>query len=91
MLKTYNPDAKFGSTLIEVKGYFRNSAEAAKYLCIKEQYPHLELVFVFANPSKPIPWAKRRKDGSRMTHAEWAEQKGFTYYSVNNTPKEWGK
>lgn len=91
MLKTYSPDAKFGSTLIEVKGYFRNSAEAAKYLWVKEQYPDIELVFVFANPDKPIAWAKRRKDGSRMTHGEWADSKGFKYYSTKNLPKEWGK
>ena len=90
MSKTYHPDAEYDDILIEVKGYFRNSAEAGKYLHVKEQYPNKELVFVFANPDKPIPWAKRRKDGSRMTHAEWADSKGFRYYSPHNLPKEWG-
>lgn len=89
--KEYHPDALYGDTLIEVKGYFRTSAEASKYVHIQAQNTEYELVFVFADPSKPIPWAKRRKDNTRMTHGEWAERHGFTYYSQHKLPPEWGR
>ena len=88
--KVYNPDFKYENLLIEAKGRFRDSYEASKYLWIRDHLPEgIELVFVFANPCTPMPFAKKRKDGTRRTMAEWAEKHGFTYYSQNNTPKEW--
>lgn len=89
--KEYHPDAQYGDLLIEIKGYFRTSAEASKYVHIQAQNSEYELVFIFANPDKPITWAKRRKDGTRMTHAQWADRNNFKYYSTHNTPKEWSR
>ena len=36
-----------------------------------------ELVFLFAEPTAPMPQAKRRKDGTKRTHSEWAEANGL--------------
>ena len=49
----------------------------------------IELVFLFADPSAPMPGAKRRKDGTKRSHAEWAESNGFRWYSVYSIPKDW--
>ena len=51
--------------------------------------PSKELVFVFANPSAPMPRAKKRKDGTKRSHAEWAEANGFRWFTENNLPVEW--
>ena len=36
-----------------------------------------------------MPGAKKRKDGTKRTHAEWAETNNFTWYSEETLPKEW--
>ena len=36
-----------------------------------------------------MPQAKRRKDGTKRTHAEWAEKNNFKWYSVDTLPNEW--
>lgn len=88
--KTYIPDFIYNSVIfIEVKGRFRTSAEARKYIDVRESLgTEEELVFIFADPKKPMPGARRRKDGTRRTHAEWADTHGFKYYSRDNVPKE---
>lgn len=66
---------------IEVKGYFQDAHELQKYPSVREalgQYE--ELVFVFENPEKPIHFKGQRKDGTKMTHAEWAEKNGFRWF-----------
>jgi len=35
------------------------------------------------------PGAKRRKDGTKRSHAEWAERNNFRWFSVYNIPKDW--
>ena len=37
----------------------------------------------------PMPQAKKRKDGTKRTHAEWAETNNFTWYSEDTLPNEW--
>lgn len=91
--KKYKPDFLLPSDdkiLVEVKGRFRTSEEAAKYVHFRKSNPDYTIIFIFGKPSLPMPHAKRRKDGSKMTHAEWARKHGFTYYSEHNTPEEWG-
>ena len=51
--------------------------------------PDIELVFLFANPSAPMPQAKRRKDGTKRSHGEWASANGFKWYSEDSLPDEW--
>ena len=91
---TYEPD--FRKTfcnveyLIEAKGRFWDYAEFTKYIWIQKALPSTtELVFLFANASSPMPQAKRRKDGSKRSHAEWAETNKFRWFSEHTLPKEW--
>jgi len=48
----------------------------------------MELVFLFQKPYAPMPQAKKRKDGTKRTHAEWAESNNFKWYSEETLPKE---
>jgi hypothetical protein len=36
-----------------------------------------------------MPAAKMRRDGTKRSHAEWAEKTGFRWYSEDSFPKEW--
>ena len=77
----YTPDFKHKNILIEAKGRFMDSTEAAKYVWIREALPDdIELVFLFYRPTQPMPRAKKRKDGTKRSHAEWAESKGFRWF-----------
>jgi len=76
--------------LLEAKGRFWDYAEFSKYIWIKKTLmPSTELVFIFANPQAPMPGAKKRKDGTKRSHAEWAEANGFRWFSEYNLPDEW--
>lgn len=67
--------------LIEAKGYFRTTHEAAKYKWIRDSLkPNEELVFLFMYPNKPVIWARKRVDGTKLTHSEWAEKNDFRWY-----------
>ena len=94
--KHYEPDfvyhnGKF-TVYIEVKGRFRTSGEARKYVDVAlGLQKNEELVFVFSDPKKPMPNAKARRDGSKRTHGEWAADYGFRFFDRKNTPKEWSK
>ena len=75
---------------LEAKGRFWDYAEYNKYKWIKEVLPEeCELVFLFSNPSAPMPGAKRRRDGTKRSHAEWAAKHGFRWYSAESLPKQW--
>lgn len=98
-LKKYTPDfvyrAKDIDYYIEAKGRFRTMAEAAKYVEINrtlilnaiEQKYAAQLVFLFMYPDKPLPGAKRRKDGTIRTHAEWADKHGIPWYTKDTIGK----
>ena len=91
---SYEPDftrlVGYDKILLETKGRFWDYAEFNKYIWIKKALmPSTELVFVFANPSAPMPRAKKRKDGTKRSHAEWAEANGFRWFTENNLPDEW--
>ncbi len=76
--------------LLEAKGRFWDYAEFNKYVWIKQALPeNTELVFLFANPSAPMPQAKRRKDGTKRSHGEWATANGFVWYSRQSIPDDW--
>ena len=91
---TYHPDfvleADGHTVLLEAKGRFWDYAEYSKYIWINKVLPsETELVFLFANPSAPMPQAKRRKDGTKRSHAEWAESHGFRWFSEETLPDTW--
>ena len=81
----------------KIKGYIGtrlspNLKEQVIYIItwIKKKLPEdTELVFLFAEPTAPMPQAKRRKDGTKRTHSEWAEANGFRWYSSHSIPKDW--
>lgn len=84
----YTPDFKRrGKVLIEVKGRFRTSSEAAKYIAIRECNPKYEIVFIFQNPETPMPGARRRKDGTKHTVSQWADKNQFRWFTLE-TMKE---
>jgi len=91
--RTYEPDfiMQQGSVkvYIEVKGRFRTREEARKYIdVIHSLDPVLErLVFVFADSRKPMPGSKKRQNGTRFSHGDWAEKNNIIYYDLNNCPK----
>lgn len=89
----YNPDFIYptdkGTIYIEVKGFFQDSSECAKYKWIREALAEGdELVFVFERPNSKLPWAKKRKDGSFLTHQEWATLNNFRSYGQEVTMED---
>ena len=57
--------------LLEAKGRFWDYQEYNKYVWIRKALkPNQELVFLFSSPYSPMPQAKRRKDGTKRTHAK---------------------
>lgn len=90
----YEPD--FSKTiddkiiLLEAKGRFWDHAEYSKYIHIRKALPkNFELVFLFQKPYSPMPGAKVRKDGTKRTHAEWAEKNNFRWFSRDTLPDSW--
>lgn len=82
---TYEPDFVVhlgGSTiLVECKGYFMDREDATKYLWVRKALSdNQRLVFVFEQPDKSIHFQAKRQDGTKMTHAQWAEKHGFQWY-----------
>lgn len=75
---------------LEAKGRFWDYQEYNKYVHIKAALDDdEELVFLFAEPNAAMPGAKRRKDGTKYNHAEWAERNGFRWFSEYSLPEEW--
>jgi predicted nuclease of restriction endonuclease-like RecB superfamily len=92
--KLYEPDFVYHDgkivIYIEVKGRFRTSGEARKYVDVAANLKKNEiLVFIFSDPDKPMPNAQRRKDGTRRTHGEWAKSYNFQHYTRETTPHMW--
>jgi hypothetical protein len=76
--------------LLEAKGRFWDHAEYSKYIHVRTALPDTtELVFLFQKPFAPMPGAAKRKNGTKRTHAEWAETNNFTWYSEDTLPNEW--
>ena len=85
--KEYIPDFCYKNILFEAKGRFRTYAEASKYIAVREHNPEYEIIFVFSNPNTPMPGSKPRKDGTKMTHGEWAKKNGFRFYTEVTIPR----
>lgn len=85
----YNPDFVLerngGKIYIEIKGYFQDSSEAAKYKWVRESLKEgEELLFIFEDPNKTLHYLSKRKDGTKLTMAEWAERNGFRWYTLES-------
>lgn len=83
-LRTYTPDFILpNGIIIETKGRF-TSEDRQKHLLIKDQYPMLDIRFIFSNPNQKLN--KR----SRTTYAMWCEKNGFLY-AARLIPEAWLK
>ena len=82
-LHTYTPDFYLPEQdiFIETKGLF-TTADRQKMRLIKEQYPELDIRFLFSNHKAKIN--KR----SKTTYGMWCEKYGFLY-ATKHIPKEW--
>lgn len=77
---------------LEAKGRFWDYAEYNKYIHVRKSLgENEELVFLFAEPYAAMPATKRRKDGTKFSHKEWAEKNGFRWFDEFNLPDEWRK
>jgi len=63
--------------LIETKGYLSDHQERNKYVLLKQQYPDLDLRFVFDNPNKLC-------GGTKYSHAKWADRHGFVWCGIRD-------
>lgn len=82
--RKYTPDfALPNGIIIESKGRFL-TADRQKHLMIQQQYPDLDIRFVFSNPNTRI------SKQSKTTYAAWCEAKGFKY-AKGFIPEEWIK
>lgn len=86
--RTYTPDfvlkTKSGTKIyIETKGRFLAS-DRAKHLLVREQYPNLDLRFVFTNPNQKL------YKGAKTTYAEWCIKNEFSY-AKGRIPESWIK
>ena len=93
-LAMYTPDFKIecedGSYFwIEYKGYLRDK-EKTKMREIRKQRPDLNIRFVFEDALKPVAGARKRKDGTKQSHAEWAIKNGYRWAN-KFIPMEWLK
>ena len=67
-LSTYTPDFILpNGIIIETKGRWVTE-DRSKHLLIKEQYPDIDLRFVFQNANNKI------RKGSQTTYAQWCEK-----------------
>jgi hypothetical protein len=71
--KTYTPDFVLeNGIIIETKGRFI-SPDRAKHLAVRDQYPDLDIRFVFTNSKA------RLYKGSKTTYGMWCDKHGFKY------------
>ena len=80
----YTPDFELpNGIIVETKGRFL-TVDRQKHLLVKQQYPELDIRFVFSNSRTRI------SKQSKTTYADWCEKHGFTYADVT-IPDSWIK
>jgi hypothetical protein len=80
----YTPDFELENGIfIETKGRFE-TADRKKHLLIKEQWPNLDIRFVFTRSKSTI------SKTSKTTYADWCEKHGFLY-ADKWVPEAWLK
>lgn len=78
----YTPDFVLpNGIIVEAKGIF-DVADRQKHILVKQQYPHLEIRFVFSNPKTKL------YKGSKTTYAMWCEKHGYKY-AKGYIPDSW--
>jgi hypothetical protein len=80
--RNYTPDFWLpNGIIVETKGVF-TVQDRQKHLLIKEQYPNLDLRFVFSNSKNKL------RKGSKTTYADWCNKYGFIF-ADQLIPEEW--
>ncbi|GBG55180.1 hypothetical protein SPFL3102_03558 [Sporomusaceae bacterium FL31] len=80
----YTPDLILpNGIIIEAKGLFEPE-DRKKHLLIKEQYPQLDIRFIFSNPKQTI------YKGSKTTYGAWCTKYGFLF-AHKFVPEAWLK
>jgi hypothetical protein len=80
--RKYTPDFFLqNGIIVETKGRFTVN-DRKKHLLVRDQYPDLDIRFVFSNSNKKI------YKGSKTTYADWCRKHGFQY-ADKSIPKEW--
>ena len=92
--KKYTPDFRIvrrdGTHFyVEYKGFLWQE-DKTKMKAVKAQHPSLDIRFVFADAGKPVHGAKTRKNGTKQSHAEWAENHGYKW-AEGFIPNSWLK
>ncbi|MBK5417709.1 hypothetical protein [Pseudomonas sp. TH31] len=78
---TYQPDwvDSLNDRLVwEGKGVIPSLQDANKYRCVARQNG-VHFIFIFQCKNINCPWARPRKDGTRMTLEEWCKKEGFDF------------
>ena len=82
MFRLYKPDFVLNNgIIIEAKGWLRPS-DRTKHLLIKEQYPDLDIRFLFQNANNLL------RKGSKTRYCDWCDKHGFLY-AHKEIPKQW--
>jgi hypothetical protein len=80
----YTPDWVLpNGIIVETKGMF-TTEDRTKHRLIREQYPDLDIRFVFSNPNSRI--GKK----SKTSYADWCDRLGVKW-AAKTTPQEWIK
>lgn len=81
-LHTYTPDFILpNGIIVETKGRFV-VADRKKHLLVQQQYPDLDIRFVFSNSKTKI------SKGSKTSYADWCNKNGFTF-ADKEVPEQW--
>jgi len=79
---TYTPDFRLPNGIfIETKGRFV-ADDRKKHILIKDQYPELDIRFVFQNSKNKL------RKGSKTTYADWCIKYGFKF-ADKEIPTDW--
>lgn len=83
----YTPDfgVESGGNIyyIETKGYIYSGRDARNYTEFRKSLQcNEELIFLFQNPAIKLNWKSKRKDGTKMTMAEWADVNSFRWFTA---------
>jgi hypothetical protein len=80
--RTYTPDFVLANgIIIETKGRFVSN-DRRKHKEIKDQYPDLDIRFVFSNSNQKL------YKGAKSSYGDWCKKNGFKY-ADKLIPDEW--
>ncbi len=85
---SYTPDIVLpNGVIVEIKGKFDRDDQRKMDLVVK-QHPDKDIRIVFQRLKTGLIGSAKRKDGTRMTHKEWADRRGIKCAEMK-IPEEW--